>query len=255
MNDFHAHTTFCDGKNSPEEMVLSAIKLNMKKIGLVYHSYVPFDEEFCIKKGNEKAFSYEIDRLREKYRGKIEILKGVEKDYFSDTSDGECDYVIASVHYIKIGGEYFSVDESAEKFKALAKDKFGGDYYALAKEYFSLVSEAVNKTNADIIGHFDLISKFNEGRRFFDENNERYKEYAYHAIEKLVKHNVLFEINTGAMSRGYRKTPYPNDDFIKKIEGLGGRFILSSDAHSAENLCFGFDSIKINNVNENFKAL
>lgn len=253
MNDFHVHTSFCDGKNPPEEMVISAIKLNMKKIGLVYHSYVPFDEESCIKKGNEKAFFGEIDRLREKYRGKIEILKGVEKDYFSDTSDDCCDYAIGSVHYINIGGEYFSVDESTEKFEALAKDKFGGDYYALAKEYFSLVSDIANKTNADIIGHFDLISKFNEGGRFFDENNEQYKKYAYNAIEKLVKYGVPFEINTGAISRGYRKTPYPNADFIRKIENLGGKFILSSDAHSAENLCFGFDSIKINNINENFK--
>lgn len=255
MNDFHVHTSFCDGKNSPEEVICSAIKLNMKKIGLVYHSYVPFDEEFCIKKGNEKAFSDEIDRMREKYRGKIEILKGVEKDYFSDTSDGDCDYAIGSVHYIKIGGEYFSVDESAEKFESLAKDKFGGDYYAFAEEYFNLVSDVVNKTNADIIGHFDLISKFNEGGRFFDENNERYKKCAYNAIEKLVKYNVPFEINTGAILRGYRKTPYPNADFIRKIESLGGKFILSSDAHSAENMCFGFDGIKINNINENFKAL
>lgn len=64
-------------------MVLAAIKLKMEKIGLVYHSYVPFDEESCIKKGNETAFCDEIDRLREKYRGKIELFKGVEKDYFS----------------------------------------------------------------------------------------------------------------------------------------------------------------------------
>ena len=117
------------------------------------------------------------------------------------------------------------------------------------------MSDVVNKTNADIIGHFDLISKFNEGGRFFDENNERYKKCAYNAIEKLVKYNVPFEINTGAILRGYRKTPYPNADFIRKIESLGGKFILSSDAHSAENLCFGFGSIRINNINENFKAL
>ena len=127
-------------------MVLAAIKLKMEKIGLVYHSYVPFDEESCIKKENETAFCDEIDRLREKYRGKIELFKGVEKDYFSDTSDSGCDYVIGSVHYIKIGGEYFSVDESAEKFKALAQNTFGGDYYALAEEYFRLVSDVVDKT-------------------------------------------------------------------------------------------------------------
>lgn len=242
MMDFHVHTCFCDGKNSPEEMVLAAIKLKMEKIGLVYHSYVPFDEESCIKKGNETAFCDEIDRLLEKYRGKIELFKGVEKDYFSDTSDSGCDYVIGSVHYIKIGGEYFSVDESAEKFKALAQNTFGGDYYALAEEYFRLVSDVVDKTKAALIGHFDLVSKFNEGGRFFDETDARYTDCAFRAIEKLVKYGVLFEINTGAVSRGYRKTPYPNAAFIRKIESLGGKFIWSSDAHCAENLCFGFEN-------------
>lgn len=91
----------------------------------------------------------------------------MKRTIFPDTSDSGCDYVIGSVHYIKIGGEYFSVDESAEKFKALAENQFGGDYYALAEEYFRLVSDVVDKTKATIIGHFDLVSKFNEGGRFF----------------------------------------------------------------------------------------
>ena len=37
--DFHIHTSYCDGKNTPEEMIQAAIKLNMQKIGLVCHSY------------------------------------------------------------------------------------------------------------------------------------------------------------------------------------------------------------------------
>lgn len=255
MNDFHVHTAFCDGKNTAEETVLAGIGLNMKKIGLVYHSYVPFDAESCIKYGGEKEFSDEIDRLREKYGGKIEILKGVEQDYFSDTFDKNADYVIGSVHYIKSGGKYYSVDESRGLFEKTVKTVFDGDVYAFAEEYFKLVSSVADRTNADIIGHFDLISKFNGGGDLFDENNARYKNAAYKAIEKLIKCDCLFEINTGAISRGYRKTPYPNADFINKISSLGGKFILSSDAHSAENLCFGFDDIKINNENENFKAV
>lgn len=108
---------------------------------------MPFDEECCIKKGNETAFCDEIDRLREKYHGKIEIFKGVEKDYFSDTADSGCDYVIGSVHYIKIGGEYFSVDESAEKFKALAEKQVRAAIIMLwQRNIFKLVSHVVGKT-------------------------------------------------------------------------------------------------------------
>ena len=31
--DFHMHTTFCDGKNSPEDMVLGAIEKGLKRVG------------------------------------------------------------------------------------------------------------------------------------------------------------------------------------------------------------------------------
>ena len=44
FSDLHAHTNFCDGKNSPEEMVKSAIEKGLKKIGLVVHSYTDFDK-------------------------------------------------------------------------------------------------------------------------------------------------------------------------------------------------------------------
>lgn len=241
LEDFHVHTCFCDGKDEPEQMVLAAIKLNMKKIGLLHHSYVPFDEEFCIKKGGEREFIAEIDRLRQKYCGKIEIYCGIEQDYFSKPPADNYDYVIGSVHYVKINGKYFSVDESVETFEKIANDVFGGDYYAFAEEYFRLVSNVLEKTNADIIGHFDLISKFNESGRFFDEKNKRYINAANFAIEKLVKYKIPFEVNMGAAARGYKTEFYPNEYFIRKIAGFGGKFILSSDAHSKDFLCFEFE--------------
>ena len=50
MCDMHVHTTFCDGKNSPEEMVLSAINKGLKAVGVVTHSHTAFDQSYCIKK-------------------------------------------------------------------------------------------------------------------------------------------------------------------------------------------------------------
>ena len=48
--DLHIHTTFCDGKNSAEEMVLAAIDRGLKTIGFSSHSYLPFDNA-CMKEG------------------------------------------------------------------------------------------------------------------------------------------------------------------------------------------------------------
>ena len=48
MFDLHTHTTFSDGRNSPEEMVLSAIGMGMSTLGISDHSYTSFDESYCI---------------------------------------------------------------------------------------------------------------------------------------------------------------------------------------------------------------
>nr|MCR4719031.1 hypothetical protein [Bacillota bacterium] len=105
-------------------------------------------------------------------------------------------------------------------------------------DYFSTVAKI---KNAQIIGHFDLISKFNEGFCLFDESDERYMKSYKKALDILLKQNVIFEINTGAIARGFRSEPYPSIDILNYIKKHGGKTILSSDCHAKENLMFGFD--------------
>ena len=49
-SDFHIHTVFCDGKNTPEDMILSAVKKGLDTVGICAHGYTDFDDSFCIKK-------------------------------------------------------------------------------------------------------------------------------------------------------------------------------------------------------------
>lgn len=128
-----------------------------------------------------------------------------------------------------------------EIVKAAVDKHFGGDIYRFAEEYYRLVGEVVEKTNADIIGHFDLITKFNENGEMFDESNPRYVAASRVAADRLLLTGKPFEINTGAISRGYRKAPYPSQAIRAYISSKGGKFLLSSDSHNAENLCFGFE--------------
>ena len=44
MRDLHTHSTYSDGKASPEEVILSAIGKGLSEIGLSDHSYTFFDE-------------------------------------------------------------------------------------------------------------------------------------------------------------------------------------------------------------------
>lgn len=243
MIDLHTHTIFSDGKNTPEEMVLSAIEKGITTLGFSDHSYTPFDIDCCIKLEKIEAYKTEIGRLKEKYKSQIEILCGIEQDYFSETDIKDYDYVIGSVHYLKLGDEYIWVDGDPKYLISAAEKYFGGDIYTLIEDYYKKVGEIVEKTGATIVGHFDLITKFCEKEPFFDQNHPRYIKAWKNAVDKLLKANIPFEINTGAISRGYRTTPYPAKDIRKYILQNGGRFILSSDSHDAKTLAFKFNEI------------
>ena len=93
----------------------------------------------------------------------------------------------------------------------------------------------------DIIGHFDLITKFNQKAVMFDEQHPRYINAAVKAIDVLIKKNIPFEINTGVIIRGYKDRPYPSDLILDKINEKGGKFLLNSDSHRSDMLCFEFE--------------
>lgn len=81
--------------------------------------------------------------------------------------------------------------------------------------------------------------------RIFDDCAERYGNGYRNRLEKLgvleAGDKPVFEINTGAISKGYRTVPYPSADQISYIKSKGGVLILSSDSHAAGTICYGFE--------------
>ena len=244
IRNLHTHTLFCDGENSAEELVLKAIELGIDELGFSGHSYTFFDESYCMSKQKTVEYKQEIHRLKEKYNEKIKILLGIEQDYYSNEPTDDYDYVIGSVHYVKKGEVYIPIDESKEILENAVKTYYNGDIYALIEDYYLCVSDIFNKTKCDIIGHFDLITKFNENNALFDENNERYIRAVDNALEKLFETDAIFEVNTGGMARGYKKTPYPSQRIIEKIKNRKKKLLFSSDCHNKEQLLYGFDLVE-----------
>ena len=240
FSDLHTHSCFCDGKNTPEEMVLSAIDKGLKTIGIVAHCFTDFEPSYCVSRESEEAFKSEMKRLKDKYADKIEVKCGIEQDIRATYPAEGYDYVIGSSHFFWFNKEWYHVDYKKDYFIDVINKKFGGDYYSAAEHYYENVSLIVEKTHPDIIAHFDLITKFNEGNNLFDTSHPRYVRAQDSAINELVRHGIPFEINTGAISRGYRTEPYPEKSALDKIKERGGKFLLSSDAHAKENIAFEF---------------
>lgn len=232
LSNFHTHTNFCDGKSTAEEMVISAINKGFSSLGFSGHGQTPHDLSYCIT--DTKGYIAEIKRLKEKYKNDIQIYLGVEEDISSLQNRKDFDYIIGSNHYFKIGNEYYHVDHSLKYFNNTLK-LFNGDILAMAKNYYEPFCDYIKSRKPDIIGHFDLITKFDEPDCIF-LNNEEYKALAEKYLLEALKADCFFEVNTGAVSRGYRTSPYPSLDLLHTLKKNGGKLVLNSDSHSPNTL-------------------
>ena len=128
----------------------------------------------------------------------------------------------------------------------MVRRHFGGDYYAYCRAYFRREAEVCAQSDAAFIGHIDLVSKYNEGNRYFDEADPRYLGPALEAVECAVRRGLPIEMNTGAMGRGYRSAPYPNRNLLRRIREMGGEILINGDSHSAATLETGYElSVKL----------
>lgn len=241
LEDFHTHTDFSDGRPSPEEMAEAAAARGLSRLGFSDHGYTSFDPAFCMAKERVAEYRKTVAALKDTWRGKLEIFCGTEQDFYCDAPAEGFDYVIGCVHYIKLDGGYYSVDDTVETLREMTERHFGGDPYGLAEEYFRTEARVVEQTRCDLIGHFDLIAKLNERYRLFDTSHPRYLAAWKAAADALLETGKPFEINTGAISRGWRSAPYPAPDIMRYLAERGARFVLSSDSHRTDTLCFDFE--------------
>ena len=241
-SNLHTHTTYGDGKNTPEEIILQAIENGMETLGFSEHSTFPFDKvEYSLRAEKIEAYREEIENLKKVYGDRIHIMLGLEQDAYSHIPPVGYEYLIGSLHYVKKDGEYLAVDASPQHFAKILETYYGGNAYAFACDYFEQVATLPQRVNCDIFGHFDLISKFNQGNVFFDEDDRRYLAPAIDTLDELIRADKIIEINTGAAPRGYRTIPYPASPFLSRIAEKGGRVTFSSDSHAKETLLFGFE--------------
>jgi len=100
----HAHTTYCDGKQSAEEMVLTAIEKGFVSLGLSEHGEQSIDSGSSLKTHQVAPYIAEVRALQKKYAERIRLHLGIEKDFYSVARRKDYDYVLASFHYLKKDG-------------------------------------------------------------------------------------------------------------------------------------------------------
>lgn len=240
IQNLHTHTKYCDGENTPEEIVLEAINKGFTSIGFSGHSYADFSPWFRNHGNFTDKYIKDVFTVKEKYKDKIKVYLGLEVEMYAKIDTSPYDYLIGSLHYAKLGNEYIGVDKNSDEVQNVINTYFNGSGIEYAKFYYQNLARMPEYGKFDIIGHFDLITKHSDKVSFFDESSKEYLDAAFEAAEVLAKKIPFFEVNTGAIARGYRKTPYPSVPIIKYFKELGLGAVITSDCHNKEMLDCGF---------------
>ncbi len=230
----HIHSLFCDGDNTPEEMALAAFNVGIKCIGFSSHSYTELDD-FGMKREQMPEYISQVKRLKKEYEGKMQVLCGLELDAISTDIPylKSLDYIIGSVHSVRADdGVDYVIDGSVKRFEQNVKTAFDGSFEKMYEAYYEQFSAFISRTHLDIAGHFDLVTKYNEKYAFFDADSDRYKKAALTALDVALDREVAIEVNTGAITRGYRTLPYPADFILERILERKGKVIITTDAHN-----------------------
>ena len=97
----------------------------------------------------------------------------------------------------------------------------------------------------DIVGHFDVLTKFLERHpEMIATDTKEYKTMALEALHAVREKHEIFEVNTGAISRGHRTTPYPAPFILDEMKRLDCKLVLTSDCHAKDFIDCNFNEAR-----------
>jgi histidinol-phosphatase (PHP family) len=229
--DYHMHTTFSDGKDTYPAYLEKARKKDLAEIGFTDHiTLAPVD--WCVKEIDYPVMKENLKNLCADFSEDVQVRFGLEVDYFPNKekelkeiiAQFPVDYVIGSVHFI--GNWNYDTDKSLY-------GKWSNN--ELYKMYFELIQQAAKSQLFDVIGHFDLIKKF----QCWPESDQT---HLYEETLKVLKEaDVVMELNTSGIDRPCGEF-FPNKQILELAAKIGIPITLGSDAHKPEQVARHFET-------------
>ena len=189
------------------------------------------------------AYAEEALRLREAYADRLEILVGFETEALPpDTWPVRmreiradlpaCDYVIGSVHHV----DGTCIDESPGLTARAAEEQGGRE--ALEVAYFELVARVASELRPEVLGHLDLIRKF-------DGPAPRLTARAWPAVDGALEAaraaGSLLDVNAAPARRGLGPV-YPLPEILDRARSIGVGVTLGDDSHGPDTVGVGLDA-------------
>jgi histidinol-phosphatase (PHP family) len=249
--NYHCHSFFSDGQSEAENFVKKAVDLHMKSMGFSEHGPLPFKTLWNIKRENIELYINEIERLKQKYLGLIEIYTGMEIDHIEMYTNEinqmipleKLDFTIGSIHFLGFlsDGNAWNIDGEPEMFERGYYEVYSGNGKALIENFYSETIHMIDSFKPTIIGHIDKIKMHNSGNKYFLENASYYKNAVNDVLDYIKKKDCIVELNTRGLYKHPDRLSYPSLWILKLMVEKKIRTTLSSDSHKPEELVKEFE--------------
>ncbi|MDR0393744.1 MAG: histidinol-phosphatase [Tannerella sp.] len=252
-SNFHSHCTFCDGRSHPEKFVSFAIKNKFRAYGFSSHSPLPFETFWNMSKDDLPEYIDEINRLKKKYAGRLEIYLALEIDYLDKTYNASIDYFqsmpldyrISSIHFLPrrkplleknmvcIDGGYKDFEDGVNKF-------YGGSIRRMTEHFFESSMSMVEAGGFDIVGHVDKIYMNGSRHPDFDLQADWYQKPFLELLDLIAEKELIVEVNCKNKTR--KEQTYPHIHSYKELKKRKIPVMVNSDCHFPELVNDGRES-------------
>lgn len=241
--DFHTHHERCGhAEGTIRDYIESAISKGLDMIGIADHSpYFSSEEDhlhprIAMAKSEFPKYIAEVQQLKEEYKGKIDVLLGVESDFFPEHVEvyRKCfdpypfDYIIGSVHHVE-GLSIFKKDRwegLSDETKVKTKDN-----------YYDLIERSARSGLFQILGHIDAM------KGFYPEFSGIQSEAVEKTLKIIAEHDIAIEVNTSGKTK-YSGGWYPADEILEMANHYGVKITFGSDAHDPGRVADDFDLVR-----------
>ncbi|MDD6799537.1 MAG: histidinol-phosphatase HisJ family protein [Firmicutes bacterium] len=234
--DLHLHTNMSyDGNSTVDEVCEAAIARGLSGIAITNH----FDRDGILA-GIYSAYDIKTDaklirEAREKYRGRLDVVFGVEigqahidtESFSSEIRDAGFEYILSSLHNLNGVPDYYYFDFTKLDLKQCR--------YWWERYLFELTEVAL-ALKADTLGHITYPLRYikRSGKTF---DTEKYAPRFEELFKILIKQNTALEVNVSGLRDSSVGMTLPDRDIVELYRQCGGKLIaIGSDAHYSKDV-------------------
>jgi histidinol-phosphatase (PHP family) len=241
--DLHTHHERCGHADGMiRAYIEAAIEAGLDVVGISDHSPYFYSEVdrpqpgIAMAKSEFPRYVAEVLELKREYAGRIDVLLGVESDFFPEYADFyraeyakyPFDYIIGSVH-LSGGVSIFN----RKRWNGLNEKQ----RIAAKEEYYDLIQQSARSGMFHILGHIDAMKGYYPA--FSDIPTPKVDE----TLRIIADVGVAIEVNTSGSTKDVGGW-YPSDAILERAHYYGVDISFGSDAHKPSRIGEDFDKVR-----------